>query len=132
MSRENVELAYRAHEAVAGRQLDALLALMDPEVDFRPLISELEGNAYQGHDGVRRWWEQTFSVFSDFEFELDEVRDLGDVVLAALRVRGHGVGGDAPFVERIWQIAEWRHGKVVWWRVCRSESDALAAERLRH
>ena len=58
MSQENVELLYEANDAFNRRDLDAVLALADSEVEFFPRILELEGGGpYRGHDGIRRWWE---------------------------------------------------------------------------
>jgi hypothetical protein len=30
-----------------------------------------------------------------------------------------------------WDVAEWRDRKVIWWRACRTEAEALQAARLR-
>jgi hypothetical protein len=59
------------------------------------------------------------------------VRDLGDLALATLRVRGHGVDSDVPFEETLWGAGEFRHGKVVWWQTCRTETEALEVAGLR-
>jgi SnoaL-like domain len=57
MSQENVERLYRAYETFNRRDLDAYLALIDPEVELTPRIMELEGGSYyRGPDGVREWW----------------------------------------------------------------------------
>ena len=53
MSQETADLARATHEAVNGRDLDALLALVHPEVEFRSLVAEAEGRDYHGHAGVR-------------------------------------------------------------------------------
>src|SRR5262245_10529938 len=75
MSEENVEIAHRAHDALIRRDLDAFLALMDPEVELTARFMELEGDAsYRGHDGVRAWWRTLLGVFPDFSTEVLEVR----------------------------------------------------------
>lgn len=38
------------------------------------------GEPYRGHDGVRTWWEESFSVVPALCVEIDAVRDLGDNV----------------------------------------------------
>jgi len=43
MSQENVELVYRATDAFNRRDIDAFLALSEPDVEFIPRIAELEG-----------------------------------------------------------------------------------------
>jgi hypothetical protein len=59
------------------------------------------------------------------------VRDLGDLTLAAVRIRGHGAGSDTPLEETLWTPAEWRDGKCVWWANHGTEAEALEAVGLR-
>ena len=127
MSQENVELVHRAVDAFNRRDLDAFLALMDDDVEVVPRAAAMEGETYHGHDGVRRWWKDLLDVFPDFTIEVVEVRDLGDLTVAALRVRGHGAGSDVPLDETIWQVARWRRGKCVWWRSFDTRAEALEA-----
>ena len=129
MSQENVEIVRRSVEAFHRRDLDAYLALMDPDVK---ITTRLVGQTtYCGHGGVREWWEDMFRVFPDAEVELQELHDLGDLVLLALRAHGHGGGSAAPFDTRTWMIAKARDGKCVWWQAHASKAEALEAAGLR-
>jgi ketosteroid isomerase-like protein len=98
MSEENVELVRRAFEAFNRRDLATMLALADEEIVVESRLAAMEGG-YHGHQGVRRWWEDALDVLPDYEVEVDEVRDFGDVTLARLRARGHGAGSAAPLEE---------------------------------
>jgi hypothetical protein len=40
MAKDNVELVYRAFDAVNRRDIDAFLALMSPEIDFEATVLE--------------------------------------------------------------------------------------------
>jgi ketosteroid isomerase-like protein len=135
MSQENVELAFRMYDAFNRRDIDAFLALCDPGGEFISRIVELEGGgSYRGHDGVRSWWENLLGVFPDFSSEIEEVRDLGAVTVARVRVRGHGSHGtesDAPMEQAQWHVTEWGHKKATWVRICLSEAEALEAAGLR-
>jgi hypothetical protein len=59
------------------------------------------------------------------------MRDLGDVTLAAVRMRGHGAGSDTPLDEALWSAAEWHDRKCVWWGNYATEAEALEAVALR-
>jgi ketosteroid isomerase-like protein len=132
MSRENVEQLRRAHDAFNRRDIDAFLALADPEVELTPLTVELEGvTSFRGHDGIRTWWNDLLTVFPDFQTEIDEVRDLGAVTVARARLRGHGTESDAFFERPIWQVVQWRDERAVWWRTFLGEAEALEAAALR-
>ena len=130
MSQENVELARQGVDAFNRRDLDALLALMDDEVEGAPPLASMEGN-YHGHAGIRRWWESLLEGLPDFTAEVVEVRDLGDLTVAVLRNRAHGAASDAPVEEMLWLVGEWRNRKAVWWHSFRSEAEALEAAGLR-
>jgi len=126
VSQENVELARRSVDAFNRRDLDALLALMDDGVEGAPPLASVEGN-YQGHAGLRRWWQSLFEGLSDFSIEVVEVRDLGDLTVAVLRNRAHGATSGTPIEQRLWLVVKWRNRKAIWWHTFRDEAEALTA-----
>jgi ketosteroid isomerase-like protein len=126
MSQENVELGNRAIDAVNRRDFDAFVELMDDEVEAVSRIVALEGGLH-GHAGIRRWWESWFEAFPDYDIEIVETRDLGDVVLATLRAVGHGAGSAVPFEDLVWNASRWQSGRCVWWQVFNSREEALEA-----
>ena len=130
MSQENVELARQAHDALNRRDLGAFLALMDANVEALPRVVAIEGG-YHRHDGIRRWWEHLVDFLPDLVIETVAVRDLGDLTLAAVRIRGHGAGSDTPLEETLWSAAEWRDGKCVSRANHGTEAEALEAVGLR-
>jgi ketosteroid isomerase-like protein len=132
MSEENVELCHRAADALNRRDLDAFLALLDPDVEFNSRIAELEGGGpFRGHGGVSRWWEDLFDVFPDFSAKVEGVQDLGDVTVTRVRQHSQGVESDAPADQTQWIVTEWRHKKGIWWRIFLNEAEALKAAELR-
>jgi ketosteroid isomerase-like protein len=91
MSQGNVERLRQALDAFNRRDLDAILALVDDDVEYLPRAAAMEGS-HHGHDGIRRWWEDVFDVWPDVTSQLVEERDLGDLTVAAVHFRGHGAG----------------------------------------
>jgi hypothetical protein len=130
MSEENVELYRRGIEAFNRRDLEAFLALADPDVIGISRVLAIEGRSYRGHDGTREWWRDLLGVFPDFRIEVVWVRDAGNVTVSELRNSAHGEGGAAPLEEFVWQVSEWRDGLVVRWQMYESEQDALEAAGL--
>jgi ketosteroid isomerase-like protein len=124
MSQENVELAHRFYDAVNTRDLDAWLAVTDDDAELSSILVPVEGG-YHGHDGFRRWWENVFDTFPDYTIEVGEVRDLGTVTMAAIRLRGHGSASDAPIDQPLSQIIQWRDGRAVRVESFRTEAEAL-------
>jgi ketosteroid isomerase-like protein len=130
MSEKNVELARQAYEALNRRDLPAYLALMHPDVEAVPRLATIEGG-YRGHDGIRRWWEHLVDFLPDIVLDTGTVRDLGDLTVISVRMRGHATGSRAPLDEPLWTAAEWHDGKCVWWGTYDTEAQALQAVRLR-
>ena len=126
MSQENVELTRRGVQAFNDRDLDALLALLDDDVEIIPILAAMEGG-FRGHDGVRRWWAGLIGSFPEIDIEVLEVRDLGDVTVAGWRVSGRGAESDTPFDATVWQVHQWRGGKCVRWHAYPSKLEALEA-----
>jgi ketosteroid isomerase-like protein len=131
MSQENVEHYQRGIEAFNRRDLEAFLALAHPDVVGISRVLAIEGGSYQGHDGTRKWWNDLLDVFPDFTIEVVWVRDAGDLTVAELRNSAHGEGSAAPLEELVWQVSEWRDGRVVRWQMYGSDQDALEAAELR-
>jgi ketosteroid isomerase-like protein len=122
----NVELALRAYDAFNRRDWDAFVALMDDDVEIVTRIAAIEGRRH-GHAGMRGWWDAMLAAFPDYDTEVVEVRDLGDVTLAPLRAVGHGAGSEVPFEDLLWHACRWRRGKCVLWRAFETEDEALEA-----
>ena len=66
-------------------------------------------------------------VWPDLTVEVVEVRDLGDLTLAAVHLRGHGAGSDLPSDATVWQVSRWREGKCVWLANFDTPGEALKA-----
>ena len=58
---DRVALIRKAYVAFNGRDVDAVLDMLDPEVDWPNL---LDGVVAHGHDAVRAYWLRQFGMFS--------------------------------------------------------------------
>ena len=114
MSEENADLARRSFEAIGRWDIDALLELYDPEVEFLPLTgTRVESGGYVGHQGVRDYFEEVTEIWEELRPHAEDVRTVGDhvLVLGACAVRGRGSGAvfDSPMA---W-VLTMRDGKVI-------------------
>lgn len=126
MSRDHVEIAERAYEAIRQRDFDALIPMMDPEVEIVPLVLEPEG-PYRGHEGMRRFFADLFDAFPDWRPQPREFRDLGEAVVIRLDVEGAGALSGVPVEQTIWQVVRFSDVRVRWTRFFRTETEALEA-----
>ena len=124
MSRENVKVMEAGYAAITRGDLDAFLALAHPEIEFRSLIAEAEGRTYQGHDGVREWWDsviRSLGIRPGAE-KIEAFRDRG---ITRLRLAGSITGVEVP--QTMWMAWRVRDGLLVWWATFRTETEALEA-----
>ena len=120
MSQENVEIVRAAAEAWNRNDLEAWMQYFDPEVRWSALMEE-----FRGHDGIRQAWQS----FKDFELKprYDDIRDLGDSVLALGELTGTGRITGLNLRAEIAQLATFRAGRILSFRDFASHSEALEA-----
>ena len=117
----------RMFSAIQAHDLDALLLVCDPDIAIRSLIAEAEGGTFRGHDGVRSWWAAVIEMLDvrPGAESFEEFRGRGITRMALA-----GRIGDVQVPQTMWMAWKVRNGKVVWWRTCRTEADALEAAGL--
>jgi len=135
MSKENVETVRRLVAAWITDDLGAYLAELDADIEWRPSIEPgLEGRAtaFRGHDDIRMAWrEYRGEAWERLTPRPQEIRDLGDSVLALghmdLTARATGI----EFSQAIGQLVEFRAGKIVRVRDFLTHAEALEAAGLK-
>jgi ketosteroid isomerase-like protein len=128
LSSENVELIREGVERFNAGDRGFLAAQMHPDAEIHSRFSMALGEEpYRGPDGVRAWMEELDRSFDQFFITHDDVRDLGDRVLALghvqLRARESGLAMQQPMG---W-IDEVRDGKLSRLLFFTSHAEALAA-----
>ncbi len=141
MSQENVEL-WRAgiEDYLAGKtefDEDGMLTkfggqedLWDPDIEWDASeaadVPDL-GGVHRGKDAVRRWWREWLAAWEIVEFEYD-LFDAGDRVVMLLdqRMRGRSTGIEVP-LGKYAQVATFRDGLMVHWKLYLSQTEALEA-----
>ena len=117
MSQANVDVVRRLYDAAARR--DDATAF---EVYAEDIIWDISnaGRAllamkpvYHGHEGVRQYWRETTSAFGEIDFEVGELRDAGNHVLAVIREREVGRASGVPVETTHLAVLTLSGGKVV-------------------
>jgi ketosteroid isomerase-like protein len=135
MSEENVEVVNRIYDAVTRRD-----AVAPYEVYAEDIVWDLSNSrrallltkpVYQGHEGVRQFWREGLSVFGEINFEVEELIDAGDQVLAAIREREVGRASRVPVEATHWAVWTLADGKVIQMLVFDDRQQALEAAGLR-
>jgi hypothetical protein len=85
MSQENVETARRGYEHFIATG-DVLAEVFDPEfiLDMSKFRDWPERREYHGVQGLREFLHDWLEPWDEYEFQLQELREVGDKVVAAM------------------------------------------------
>jgi ketosteroid isomerase-like protein len=134
MSQENVEAFKRGVDAFNRRDLEALLEVIDPEVEWHDVFALMfggEATVYRGHEGVRELFGDLSGAFAELHTEYSEIRDLGDQIVGIGRIRTRGEGCGAETESPLGAVVDFKNGKVTRVRTNLDPKEALEAAGLR-
>jgi uncharacterized protein len=127
MSEENVELHRRASVAYNAHDLEAVIGYFDPSIEFHSAFAALAGGVYRGHDGVREYFRDLGDAWGEeIRGEVEAFFDLGEDTLAFYVLHGRGRQSGAEVAMPLAQVARWRDGLVVYFKVYAHREDALS------
>src|SRR2546421_2892319 len=135
MSQWNVDVVRRIYDAAARRddvipfEVYAEDIIWDISNSRRALLAMKP--VYHGHDGVRQYWRENVSVFGEVDFEVEELIDAGDQVLAVIREREVGRASGVPVETTHLVVYTLTGGKVIQMQVFDDRQHALKAVGLR-
>ena len=94
MSQANVELLKRGVAAFNRGDMDAMLALLDPELEFITAgLFPGVAPVYRGHDGWVAFWGDFRGTWDSLRVETNELRDAGDQVVLLMTFDARGRNG---------------------------------------
>jgi ketosteroid isomerase-like protein len=96
VSQENVEVVKRAFDAFDRRDVDGLVDLTTAHVEWLPgMPGIVAGDSFRGREGVEQYFEGLAETWVEYRASVEELRDLGDRVLALGRLEG-SLGQSCP------------------------------------
>jgi ketosteroid isomerase-like protein len=128
MSQENVEVVRGMVEAFNSDGQRLALSAFHPEIEFTSAGNALDGSAYVGPDGMRRYADDLEAIFEDWHSEEDRIIDAGEGRVVWLhrvvgRARTSGFPVDQP-IGIVWTL---RDGLIWRGRAYLSHAAALEA-----
>jgi ketosteroid isomerase-like protein len=127
VSRENVEIMEAALEAFNRRDGDAFGALLDCEAEIIPVRAELDGTTFRGSRAGAEYCAVAEATWIDLRWDVDEVRDGNDWVLALGRIRGTGRESGVAINTRGGWVARFHAGRITHFQTHSDRAKALEA-----
>jgi ketosteroid isomerase-like protein len=127
MSQENVELVRTAMESFNLEGVDAVAEQIHPDFETTtPSSLSVEPDTYRGPEGVRRWFDAWEGTMDEVRFDVDELVDAGDRVVAVTRMVARSRTTGLEFEQGVAMVWTLRDGRAV-----RLDPYATRAEALR-
>ena len=128
MSRANVELLRKGIDALNRRDVDLWLDYSAPEIQWLPAgPAAVEREVYRGYDEMRSGITAAWETWDVFEFQEDQVRDLGDSALWLGRLKMHGNASGVELDQEFAVHGVVRDGKFILIHTFLSWQEALEA-----
>jgi ketosteroid isomerase-like protein len=132
MSGENVKILLDASEAARSgttvEERETFLSILDPKIEWiaREGALDTEGE-FHGIEGAREYYARWASAWAEWDWDIEEVREAGDVIVTRTWATGRGRGSGLELDMRIGQIWTFRNGRVVRYESLPSWEEALTA-----
>jgi ketosteroid isomerase-like protein len=128
MSQANVEIVREAFQTFGSEGIGAALSFFSPNFVWYPTDRWIEGSAYHGHDGMRRLAAAFSENFDDFRYEVRDLRDGQDRVVALIDMLGRSKHSGMDVNQRLgFVVSGFREGTFQKVRAFPSWQDALVA-----
>jgi ketosteroid isomerase-like protein len=129
MAPGNVEVVREIVDALNRGDVDAMLAYMDPDFEWRALEESPASGGHRGHEQVRRYVEDWRGTFDDLRLELGEPSAVGDQVIVVVRGYGRGRASGVQLDNSFCQVWTLRGGTAVRMQEYATREAGLAALR---
>ena len=94
MSNENVELVRTGYEAWNRSDLDGVLGMLAPDLEFVTTgLFVGQDHVYSGHDGFKKFWLDFRGMWQSLDLVINELRDCDERVVALITFEGRGRDG---------------------------------------
>jgi uncharacterized protein len=126
MSDADLEALRGGYEAWNRGDLGAVLALVDPDIDWQPGDEAPESGGGRGRAGFEQFIASWTESFEDLQIEPLEFIEIGDHVVTVVHQKGRGRGSGVELeidTVHVWTI---RDGTAVAWTAYRNRDDAIA------
>jgi uncharacterized protein len=130
MSEENVELVRRTYEAGNQGDYDAVVLYFHPEIEFHAYPRSPEAGVYHGKQAVREYIENVWETFESFRFEVEELLDAGDQVVAVTTQHSVPKRGQQEITVHSAEVYTVRDGLLAERRPYSTRNEALEAAGL--
>ena len=115
-------------DAWSRRDVEALIAVVDPDAEARPILGANIGvSVYHGHDGLRAWFKDLHQEWENFETHVVRIEKRGDRALLTLDIHARGRASGIVIEGEMYHLVEIRDGRILRLEAFRDRDAAVKA-----
>ena len=122
-----VDVVNEIVDAFNRGDVEAMLARMDSDFEWRPLEESPVSRKVRGHEHVREYVEDWLGTFDDLRLHMGDAREVGDHVVVEVEGHGRGRASGVQLYNRFWQVWTLRSGRAVRMEEYATRDQGLAA-----
>jgi ketosteroid isomerase-like protein len=123
----SVDVVREIVDALNRGDVDAMLAHMDHDFEWRPLENTPASRNVRGHEHVRRYVEDWIATFDDLRLEILDLSAVGDQVVVEVHGHGRGRASGVQLHNRFCQVWTLRRGTAMRMDEYATRAQGLAA-----
>jgi ketosteroid isomerase-like protein len=116
-----------AYEGFGRGDIEAVLSVMDPDIEWDATDALAHTGMYHGHEGVTEYIGSLAGVWEDFHLNPEQFTESGDAahVMVLGNVKGRLAGNSQDIEARFAHVLQLEDGKVTRLKVCLDREAAL-------
>jgi ketosteroid isomerase-like protein len=130
VAQEDIDRMRAGYEAMGRGDFNAVLDLMDPEIEIRDRPEIPDPQTYRGREGVLTALSRNLDSFDDLEMVPESFVEGGDQMVVCILLRGRGRISGVPVEDRLAHLWTIRDGRAVALQVYSDPAEALRAAGL--
>jgi uncharacterized protein len=120
------EVLLAANRAAETGRLDDWLNLFSQDILWEAAEDAPDAGSYRGHEGIRGYFEDWLDTVDGPRQDLRELTEVGDRIVAELRLTARIKGTDNEMALDYWQVSLIEDGKITRIKEFLKHDDALA------
>jgi ketosteroid isomerase-like protein len=108
------ETIHTAYEAWSRRDIDALLEVVHPDAEARPILgANIGASVYRGRDGLREWFRDLHQEWETFQTRVTRIEERGERALLTIDVHARGQASGVVIQGDLYHVVELRDGMIL-------------------
>jgi ketosteroid isomerase-like protein len=122
------ETIHTAYEAWSRRDVDALVEVVHPDAEARPILGANIGvSVYRGREGLREWFTDLHQEWETFQTRVTRIDERGNRAVLTIDIHARGRASGVVIEGDLYHLVELREGMIMRLEAFRDKDAAMQA-----